>query len=404
MISLLVAPLLLLGSTHGLVVIPETRRQLGTMTLSSSLSSHDANIPSDEMIRRDIESMREEAKERLQSLSAQMDDIIRKHEEEHPQPKESSFLDSSAFERAELPIVDVENLRLHNQQTRSIEEEFVVVSPPSYVSDSSLLHDTRWKVVIQVGGKGGNTDEKPLLIHLVMDFTADTLNDNDDLLRSGFSTSEAKTLRIKESWIGASSWTEGRQRDVQIKATGGWKVLPGQGPKGIDILRFYIDVEDEICHDKENSSLRCPAQRVYCTSGFFSMGHHNESEAFKDYLRGELNRLVEKYEDLTSEGENDERLFSLDGVKRAKKMIDLRKQIKTTNERITQARIRDPEKSMLRLSRRGDIGVTKEGQVCYKADANGASAEYLVLGRMEMASINKPIIESPPTSADTLRP
>ena len=108
------------------------------------------------------------------------------------------------------------------------------------------------------------------------------------------------------------------------------------------------------------------------------------------------------YEDLTLEDEKDERFFSLDGVKRAKKMMDLRKQIKTTNDRLTQARIRDPEKAMLRLSRRGDIGVTKEGQVCYKADEKGTS-EYLVLGKMEMASINKPIVESS-SSADVLRP
>ena len=82
-------------------------------------------------------------------------------------------------------------------------------------------------------------------------------------------------------------------------------------------------------------------------------------------------------------------------------MMELRQEIKAMNQKITQARIRDPEKAMLRLSRKGDVGLTKEGQVCYKASAQGSSSEYLVLGKMEVASINKPIIEN---QSNELRP
>jgi hypothetical protein len=134
------------------------------------------------------------------------------------------------------------------------------------------------------------------------------------------------------------------------------------------------------------------------------MTHHSETEAYKSYLRGELDRLVNKYEDLSIEDEADEHFFSMEKVKRTKKMMDLRNQIKATDELITQARIRDPEKAMLRLSRKGDFGVTKEGQVCYK-EIKGVSAEYLALGKMEMASINKPIVESPsPADPSALHP
>ena len=180
-------------------------------------------------------------------------------------------------------------------------------------------------------------------------------------------------------------------------------MLPGQGPKGIDILRFYIDVEEEICHSKDSSTLRCPPKRLYCTSGFFSMEHHNEAETYKNHLRDDLGKLVSDYEDLSLENERDDRLFSLESLARAKKMMHLRQEIKTMNQKITQARIRDPEKSMLRLSRKGDMGVTKEGQVCYKGDSKGAASEYLVLGKMEMASVNRPIIEHA-SSSNELRP
>ena len=133
------------------------------------------------------------------------------------------------------------------------------------------------------------------------------------------------------------------------------------------------------------------------------MEHHNEAEAFKNYLRGELGTLVNQYEDLTLEQERDERLFSFDAIQRTRKMMELRQDIKTMNQKITQARIRDPEKAMLRLSRKGDVGVTKEGQVCHKDDAKGVS-EYLVLGKMEMASIHKPIIEANTNNPNRLLP
>ena len=368
--------------------------------------------------------MREEAKQRLQTLNGKMEDILRKQHAEasshHPsQQPQSTFLDASSFENVDLPrtaaaaavvdhakdsranLIAVQDIPQTNTHSKETTTRPMMVAPPSHFTDSSLLHDTRWKVVIRVGStrpaaalEEGDAEEteKPLLLHLEVDFTPETLVGSDDPLLQG--SANAKILHVRESWIGASSMTEGRQRDVKIQSTGGWKVLPGQGPKGIDILRFYIDVDEEICHDPATSRLRCPATRVYCTMGVFPMEHHNESEAYKDYLRSELDRLVNKYEDLTLEDERDERLFSLEQVKRAKQMMDLRAQIKSTTNSITNARIRDPEKGLLRLSRKGDVGVTKEGQVCYR-DTEGHSGEYLVLGKFEAASVGRPIVEQP---------
>jgi len=382
------------------------------VVLSSSLSTNN-NVPSDEMIRKDIEAMREEAKERLDSLSVQMEDILKKHEmHHHPQ---DAFLSAKAFEDAELPLASQAaeavlespaGRAAHTTTTTEVKasRQKQQLAPPRHFIDSSLLHDTRWKVVVQVGSQRYNsalTDggEKPLLVHLVVDFTPQLLREGDELLQG----SGASVLEVKEAWVGASSTTEGRQRSVKIKSTGGWKVLVGQGPKGIDILRFYIDVEEEICHSEEVSTLRCPAERVYCTGGFFSMAHHNEAEAFKNHLRGQLGQMVMEHDDLALEREQDNRLLSFDGIKRNRKMGDLKQEIKAMNKNITLARIRDPEKAMLRLSRKGDFGVTKEGQVCYKNDTNGPTSEYLVLGKMEMASINKPIIETP-SDPNELRP
>jgi len=377
--------------------------------LQSSFSSN-SNAPSDEMMRKDIEEMREEAKKRLLSLNAQVEDMLEKHHQlkhinsDHDKlGKKEEKLTDKVVDHSMTAVISVDNIPEHasstNVETTNGLDE--ILPPPHYLADSTLLQETRWKVVIRVGSARENAVlegiEKPLFIHLVIDFASDALLEGDDLLQG--KSNGAKVMEVREAWIGAASLTEGRQRDVKIKPTGGWKVMPGQGPKGIDILRFYFDVDEEISHE-HMSTLRIPGTRIYCTSGIFNMEHHSESEAFKDYLRSELDRLVHKYEDLTLEGEQDERLFSMEGVKRAKQMMDLRTQIKAANKRITQARIRDPEKAMLRLSRRRDVGVTKEGQVCYRE-----SNEYLVLGKMEMASVDKPLIE-PQFNRDTnaLRP
>jgi hypothetical protein len=164
----LTAPLLIACSSHGLMVPDVHLTRYAHALLSSSLSSNN-DAPSNEMIRRDIEVMREEAKQRLQSLSLQMEEMQQKHSDEAiVHPESYSFLDASAFEKAEIPTVKVEK----TQQKPPGD----VLSPPTYVTDSTLLHGTRWKVVIQVGGARQTElqGEKPLLIHLVVDFLSDS--------------------------------------------------------------------------------------------------------------------------------------------------------------------------------------------------------------------------------------
>lgn len=370
-------------------------------------SSASTNAPSDEKIRNDIEAMREEAKLRLKTLNGQMEDMHRKQEQGN-----SFFLHASTFEDAHVPLTTTTTATATDKGidhtidslTSLISVQDIPTIPPSHITDSRKLYDTRWKVVIRVGNTRQATVlegiEKLLLVHLEVDFTSETLGESDDLLQGS-----NNVLRVRESWVGASSLTEGHQHDVAVKATGGWKILAGQGPRGIDILRWYIDVEEEICHDPKTSDVRVPAKRVYCTCGVFSMEHHSESEAHKDNLRGELDQLVIQYEDLTLEDERDGRLISFDQVRRAKHLIGLRAQIKAASKSITNARIRDPEKGLLRLSRRGDIGITKEGQVCYRDKKEGnISAEYLVLGRFEAASVGRSMRKRQSKPKNELRP
>ena len=59
-----------------------------------------------------------------------------------------------------------------------------------------------------------------------------------------------KKLNVVEAWLapsGAGSAAIGR-RPVQVKPTAGYKILRGAGPSGTDILRFYVELEEELHH------------------------------------------------------------------------------------------------------------------------------------------------------------
>ena len=51
-----------------------------------------------------------------------------------------------------------------------------------------------------------------------------------------------------------------------------------------------------------------------------------------------------------------------------------------------EARQREPDKAQLRMSRKGDVGLTKDGGVCCKVQ-KGLALEYHILGRMEIAAV-----------------
>jgi hypothetical protein len=69
-------------------------------------------------------------------------------------------------------------------------------------------------------------------------------------------------------------------------------------------------------------------------------------------------------------------------------MLDIRMEAGKLGDQLNEARVREPEKSLLRLSRKGDVGLTKEGGVCCKVQ-KGLAIEYHILGKFGIASIQK---------------
>jgi hypothetical protein len=201
---------------------------------------------------------------------------------------------------------------------------------------------------------------------------------------NGISGSKVLHVVNNELTVGPSM-KEGSKR-VRVR-DGGWRVAKGEGPMGTDVLRFYIDLEEETRH--QGSDVYCPAGRVYCTCGYFPMkGHDGKGVhgSLKEALHKEQQALAQRYEQLTRENEADTSMVSLDKLKRAKEMMDLRQKAERLNNSLNEVRVREPEKSLLRMSRNQQVGLTKEGGVCCKVN-KGLAIEYHILGKFEIASI-----------------
>jgi hypothetical protein len=213
-----------------------------------------------------------------------------------------------------------------------------------------------------------------------------------------------KELRVVEAWLGPTYCTEGYhgREELKVAPVGAYKVVRGAGPLGTDVLRFYIETQDFIVgtnRDNSVSDVSCPKGRIYGNCGYFPVHAANEVDPeqlkrnqYKDMLKKEHMITANRLEALQREGELDARgMFSWDAIKRMKESMALKSRLEKLDARIQEARQRDPDRSTLRLSSKGNVGVTREGGVCCKVQ-KGITVEYHILGRMELGpvEIHKP--------------
>ncbi len=258
-----------------------------------------------------------------------------------------------------------------------------------------LLDNTTWKLSLDIGREPGTWMPKDWgvsgeRLKLNLDFT---LTDAQLFEREEFlgSMGDAKILSVKNNeMILAPSITEG-QRKIQIK-NGGWRVVKGQGPMGTDLLRFYVEVEEEIKRNGRNSDTYCPKGRIYCNCGFFDMrrqvnGGSNagmgEKARFRKRLDDQINRAEELDEEIANAGP-----FSFEGIKKNAELFRLKVDMQRTAESLASASVTEPDASILRFNRDGNAGLTKEGGVCCKV-YKGVGLEYHILGRFYIQSSDK---------------
>jgi len=219
-----------------------------------------------------------------------------------------------------------------------------------------------------------------LLLNLEVEFSPQQLYEREEFLNG---MADAKVLLVVNNELTMGpSMTEGA-RKIPVKS-GGWRVSQREGPMGTDLLRFYIELEDEVRH--RGRDVNCPGGRVYCTCGYFPLNSRQQTGSLKQSLKEQQERLAQRYERLSREGEDDKSLFSWAKLKRAKDLVDLRIETDRLNDRMNEVRVQEPEKGVLRLSRNQDVGLTREGGVCCKVE-KGLATEFHILGKFEVASI-----------------
>jgi hypothetical protein len=260
--------------------------------------------------------------------------------------------------------------------------------------DTELLTNTRWKVAFNIGRETGTWMPKEwgqsgdrLVFQVVVDLTDQPLYERDDFFQG---PAGAKVLQVVEAWVvpvGVGRESHGRQA-IRVKPTGGYKVLPGMGPLGTSIVRFYIELEEDV-KPRPDSDVSCPQGRVYATCGYFPRYKKQTGvPSLKEMIEDEHHAVAVRYEQLQRQIESDDRLFSLDRLKLMRESFNVKRELEQVTRRLLEARQRDPDKAQLRLTRDGRVGLTKEGGVCRKVH-KGVALEYHILGRIELACIDK---------------
>ena len=257
-------------------------------------------------------------------------------------------------------------------------------TPRSRARDSlNLLDGTRWKVMLNIGREQGTWMPKTwgasgerLLLNGEVDFDSQQLYDREEFLNG---ITNAKQLKVHHLYLGPTMTED--SREIKVKELGGWRVAQGEGPMGTDILRFYIEIEEDVRH--QGGDVYCPKGRVYCTCGYFPI--QQQASGLRDRLREEQERLSRQYDDLSAEMES---ANMWDKIKIGKQLMEVRMEAGRVAQQLNEARVREPERELLRLSRKGDVGLTKEGGVCCKV-TKGLALEYHILGKFGVASVDK---------------
>jgi hypothetical protein len=275
----------------------------------------------------------------------------------------------------------------------------VAAAPQPRPAPLDLLADTRWKIVFNVGREQGTwmppdwgASGDRLLLQVTVDFTDGALpHDRDEFFQG---PAGCRVLRVVEGHLvprGVGTASVG-QRPLPVRRLGGYKVCPGQGPLGTDIVRMFVELERDVHMPDHVSDVYCPAGRIYGTCGYWPIPLRHPADemsgrSWRDIRTQEHQEAVLRYEQLQQTLDNDTRMFSWDQLKLMKDVALAKRRVNECAKKLREARQRDPEKSQLRLSRREDVGLSREGGVCCKV-RKGLTLEYHILGRMEVGCVD----------------
>jgi hypothetical protein len=354
-----------------------TKSRSSTSSSSSSSSSSCSNtMDENELMKQDIEDLKLEALRRIEELNSKFD-----------------FATGTTISET-TPSVDEEKPQQPPTTNNNNENDPLPTATKQLTQrrDDELLDGTFWKVALDIGREPGTWMPKTwglsgerLLLNLDMEFLSVPLMDQEEFLgaRRGGNKNHHKVLRVKQNQLTLSpTLTEGTKK-IAVK-NGGWTISRGGGPLGTDLLRFYVEVEEEVRHC--GGDVYCPAGRIYCTCGYFPMTMPDSGA--KERYRKKLQQAVNKVETMSDQREA-EGWLSMNRYKLSRDIFNLKVEAQRLNERYNACRVMEPDIDLLKLSKDQSVGLTREGGVCCKV-SKGVAVEYHILGRFSIVSTNPP--------------
>lgn len=327
-------------------------RVLNYMAPPSGTKSSVAEIEAEsEQLRKEIEELRKEALSRLEALSEQLGVV------ESSTPASDIDIatptitqtDDKDLLPAPMPITFTDTTTSY-QSTNKMSKGI-----------ANILDESKWKISLSIGREPGTWMPKDwgksgqrLNLSFTADFTPSQLFDREDFFRGGYSN--AKILSADQITLGPSL-SEG-QRTFKVK-NGGWQVTRGDGPMGTDLLRFFIELDEEITHT--GADVYLPKGRIYMSCGYFPFmndGKNGMKDAVKDEIKkieGQIVQLQKKKDDIKNP-------FNLERIKLSRDIFKLKQDLDLLQQRLSFAMVRQPDKKLLRYSPTGDVGLTKEGK------------------------------------------
>mmetsp|Transcript_3738 Transcript_3738/g.6177 ORF Transcript_3738/g.6177 Transcript_3738/m.6177 type:complete len:402 (+) Transcript_3738:70-1275(+) len=329
-----------------------------------------------EQLRKEIEELRKEALSRLEALSEQLGVAETSTSADTPKATATTTpTDVRDLLPAPMPITFTDGTTPKKKKTAK--------------GIANLLDETTWKISLSIGREPGTWMPKDwgksgqrLNLSFTADFTPSQLFDRDDFFRGGYTN--AKILKVESNQITLGPSLSEGQRTFKVK-NGGWQVTRGDGPMGTDLLRFFIEVDEEITHT--GSDVYIPKGRIYCSCGYFPF-INTTKDGMKDAVKDEIKKIEKQIVQLQKKKDDIKNPFNLEGIKISSDIFKLKQDLDMLNQRLSFAMVRQPDKQLLKYSPDGDVGLTKEGGVCCEVK-KGPVVEYHILGRFGIASAQK---------------
>jgi hypothetical protein len=348
-----------------------------TLEMKSTVAELEAES---EQLRKEIEELRKEAIIRLEALSEKLGVDIDEGSTTSTQPKPREAVESAQAKTDDKDLLPAPMPITFTDTNNSDKKK-------STKDIANLLDETRWKISLSIGREPGTwmpkewgTSGQRLSLSFTADFSTSQLFERDSFFQGGY----AKVLRIVNDEITLGPSISEGQRVIQVK-NGGWQVTRGDGPLGTDLLRFYIEVNEEITHS--DLDVYIPKGKVYFSCGYFPFIKDGE-KGIKDAFREEIKKIEDQIIQLQKKKEDIKNPFNLDGIKISREIFKLKQDLDILNQRLSFAMVQQPDKNLLRFSPSGDVGLTKEGGVCCEVK-KGPVVEYHILGRFGVASVQK---------------